>query len=352
MMTPLKSAVCLIYLFVWTTVMATNVKLYVHQERAFKSLNVGDNVTLQCFYEDNMASMFYWYKQILGHKPRLVSVFYKHDQTGTFYDEFKNNSRFLLEIKNGNNHLTILDLRTSDSATYYCVSCHTYKFTFGEGATVSVKGSGLNIPTLVHQSVSETDQPGGSETLNCTVHTRTCDEEHSVYWFSGSQPGIIYTHGDRNDQCERKLKAQTDSCIYNLPVKSLNLCAVATCGNVLFGNRTDLDFEDEVDSLVLVYVLSGALALSTTLIVVLAFSVYRHYMAKSCNCTNSQAAFSAPFTGNAECQDADNLHYAAIKGQSINRLTRQRDENLSHCLYSTVKTVQLTMDVNESYEGL
>ena len=87
-------------------------------------------------------------------------------------------------------------------------------------------------------------------TLNCTVQTGTCDGEHSVYWFKHSQeshPGLIYTHGGRNDQCERKGNTQTHTCVYNLPMKSLNrshagtyYCAVATCGHVLFGDGTKL----------------------------------------------------------------------------------------------------------------
>ena len=88
-------------------------------------------------------------------------------------------------------------------------------------------------------------------TLNCTVHTGTCDDgDHSVYWFKNSQeshPGIIYTHGGRNDQCERNSNTQTHTCVYNLPMKSLNLshagtdCAVASCGQILFGNGTKMD---------------------------------------------------------------------------------------------------------------
>uniref|UniRef100_A0A3B4YHW9 Ig-like domain-containing protein n=1 Tax=Seriola lalandi dorsalis TaxID=1841481 RepID=A0A3B4YHW9_SERLL len=108
---------------------------------------------------------------------------------------------------------------------------------------------------LVHQSGSETIQPGGSVTLSCTVHTGTCDGEHSVYWFKDSEeshPGLIYTHGDRNDQCERKPETQTQTCVYNLPMENLNrshagtyYCAVASCGHILFGNGTKLDVEGE-----------------------------------------------------------------------------------------------------------
>uniref|UniRef100_A0A674E134 Ig-like domain-containing protein n=1 Tax=Salmo trutta TaxID=8032 RepID=A0A674E134_SALTR len=99
-------------------------------------------------------------------------------------------------------------------------------------------------------------QPGDSVTLNCTMHTDTCAGEHSVYWFrhgSGeSHPGIIYTHVDRSDQCEKSSEAgsPTQSCVYNLPKRNLSLsdagtyyCAVASCGEILFGNGTKLDIQ-------------------------------------------------------------------------------------------------------------
>ncbi|XP_026208939.1 immunoglobulin alpha-2 heavy chain-like [Anabas testudineus] len=327
-------AICLTCLL-WKTVLS------VHQDGGFISANAGDRMTLNCFNEGDTAAMFYWYKQTLGQKPRLISTFYKFDKTGTFTNEFKNNSRFSLETREGNNHLTISDLHISDSATYYCASCQTYKCIFAEGTTVSVKDSGL-----VHQSTSETIQPGGSVTLNCTVHTGSCDGEHSVYWFKDSEeshPGIIYTHGDRNDQCERKPDTQTNTCIYNLPMRNVNVshagtyyCAVALCGHIVFGNGTKLDFKDDVDSRVLVYFLSGALAIIT----ILALSVYKINKGNSCKCTepDSEVRFSAHATLNAEGgQDADNLHYAALRERRFNQARRQRGDTISHCVYSLVR---------------
>ena len=161
--------------------------------------------------------------------------------------------RFALDLETGKNHLQILDVRFSDLAFYYCARRDSIDFEFAAGVFVSVKGSGLNIPASVHQSASGIIQPGGSVTLNCTVHPGTCDGEHSVYWFKQSQeshPGLIYTHGGRNDQCERKDSTQTHTCVYNLPMKSLNLshagtyyCAVASCGHILFGDGTKLDVQ-------------------------------------------------------------------------------------------------------------
>ncbi|CAB1345276.1 unnamed protein product [Coregonus sp. 'balchen'] len=136
--------------------------------------------------------------------------------------------------------------------------------------------------SVLQQPVSESVQLGDSVTLNCTIHTETCAGEHSVYWFkhgSGeSHPGIIYTHVDRSDQCERSPEAgsPTQSCVYNLPKRNLSLsdagtyyCAVASCGEILFGNGTKLDYGCKEDHVLLVYCLGVALALCVILIIVL-----------------------------------------------------------------------------------
>ncbi|XP_051284757.1 uncharacterized protein LOC127379333 isoform X2 [Dicentrarchus labrax] len=316
-----------------------------YEEIGFVSASVGDNVSLHCFYEGDIAARLYWYKQPLGQKPRLISTFYMYDKNGTFYGEFENNPRFILDTENGKNYLTITDLHLSDSATYYCISCFLYTLDISESIIVSVEGSGLNIPASVHQSASESIQPGGSVTLNCTVHTGTCDGEHSVYWFKTSEeshPGLIYTHGGRNDQCERKPNTQTHTCVYNLPMQSLNLshagtyyCAVASCGHILFGDGTKLDIEDEAD---LLYFWRGASAFTTILVVLLAFSVCMMNKGNSCQSSESQTRSPAPSTANTEgYQHADNLYYAALSVKLTKRSRRQRDPTWSECVYYSVK---------------
>ncbi|XP_028285558.1 uncharacterized protein LOC114451182 [Parambassis ranga] len=206
-----------------------------------------------------------------------------------------------------------------------------------DGTTVNIKGSGLNI--RVHQPASESIQLGGSVTLNCTVHSGTCDGEHSVYWFRHSEeshPGLIYTNGGRNDQCERN--TQANICVYNLPMKSLNLshtgifyCAVASCGHILFGNGTKLEVkEGERKSPVLLYVLSGALTFTTALLVLLAFLVYK---IRRRNCLQSARFSAQSIEGN---QDGDSLHYAALRDNMPSRTRRQRN-NTSECVYTSVK---------------
>ncbi|XP_030286142.1 V-set and immunoglobulin domain-containing protein 1-like [Sparus aurata] len=257
----------------------------------FISVSVGEPVTLECSYEDGLAIMLYWYKQAPGQKPQPLSKLYRHSKNATLFGEFVNDPRLQLESTPGKHLLKISYVQSSDAGTYFCIGGSSFIFNFLEGIVIHVKSPGLNIPASVHQSASEIIQPGGSLTLNCTVHTGTCDGEHSVYWFKHSQeshPGVIYTHGGRNDQCERKDNTQTHTCVYNVSIKSLNLshagtyyCAVASCGHILFGNGTTLDFEDDEDSPVLVHILSGALAFTIILVVLLAYTTYIMHKRKS-----------------------------------------------------------------------
>ncbi|XP_034532688.1 immunoglobulin kappa light chain-like isoform X2 [Notolabrus celidotus] len=343
MMTSLKLALLLICLYGWIEALTSVSRLHasVRQESDYVSANFGDNVTLRCFYKGNVAAMIYWYKQALGQKPRLISSFYKHDTKATFSDEFKDDPRFTMESDSVNNHLTITHLQPSDSGTYYCMSGYAYNFQFVEGTSVSVKGSGWNITALVHESASETTRPGGS--MSCTVNAGSCDGEHRVYWIKNSeesQPGLIYTHGGRSDQCERKPNTETNTCVYNLPTKNLNLshagtyyCEVAACGHILFGNRSKSDLADENNSPgSLVLFLSGSLAFTSILVVLLTVSVYSLNKG-SCRCSESPRVSATTTESN---QDPDNLHYAALRGHRANRSRTQR-VNRDECVYSSVR---------------
>uniref|UniRef100_A0A3P9BEN8 Ig-like domain-containing protein n=1 Tax=Maylandia zebra TaxID=106582 RepID=A0A3P9BEN8_9CICH len=316
----------------------------VRQDRVFISTNVGESVTLQCFYEGEVVARFYWYKQTLGEKPRLISSFYSYDKNGTFYDECENNPRFTLSTEKAQNHLMIKNLQVSDSATYFCASSFSVSFEFAEGITVNVKGSGLNSRPLIQQSASKTIQPGGSVTLNCTVHTGTCDEEHSVYWFKDSEEshsGLIYSHGGRNDECERKPKTHTKTCVYSLlPMKNLNVshvgsyyCAVALCGRLLFGNGTKLNVEDEADTLLLLYFWRGVSAFTSVLSVLLAslMCMMRKknsstYTGNCCTVSHSQGD-----------QEGGYLYFKPLRDMKMNRSEMQMDNTWSKCVYSSVK---------------
>uniref|UniRef100_A0A674EDC5 Ig-like domain-containing protein n=1 Tax=Salmo trutta TaxID=8032 RepID=A0A674EDC5_SALTR len=222
---------------------------------------LGQSVSLTCFCRSHFIS---WYKETVGEKPLLMASSYYHNKNIFYYNNF--NKDFTetkrLSVKRGFDscNLIISKTESGDSATYYCVAMVENKFKFGEGTVLIVKGNiSSNSMSVLQQPLSESVQPGDSVTLNCTIHTETCAGEHSVYWFrhgSGeSHPGIIYTHGDSSDQCEKIPEAgsTTQSCVYNLPKRNLSLsdagtyyCAVASCGEILFGNGTKLDIEGKL----------------------------------------------------------------------------------------------------------
>ncbi|XP_045073585.1 uncharacterized protein LOC121572595 [Coregonus clupeaformis] len=253
-------------------------------------------------------------------------------------------------------NLTISKTEPGDSAKYYCSTTAIYEQIFGEGTVLIVKDSESNSMSVLQQPVSESVQPGDSLTLNCTIHTETCVGEHSVYWFrhgSGeSRPGILYTHGDRSDQCEKTPEAgsPTQSCVYNLPKRNLSLsdagtyyCAVASCGEILFGNGTKLDklvsehdFPFDLSPTVLALVVSNIVLGIVTLLLVWALCKTRN--------RDSRGRTDVPTSQGNQNQDSDVLNYAAVsftpkKNSSSFRRAREKTSR-EDAVYSEVRYLQ------------
>uniref|UniRef100_A0A8C5HJ47 Ig-like domain-containing protein n=1 Tax=Gouania willdenowi TaxID=441366 RepID=A0A8C5HJ47_GOUWI len=243
------SLICLLSI---ETCQSSSSSLY--QERRLISVYVGDNVTLQCLYDDDDdASLIFWYKQPLGKQPKIISTYHKYKKEETFHDEFMNYTRLTLNMRNNTLYLKISDVKASDSATYYCLKySYQFKMQFSEGTTVFVKDAKSLFNALIQQSDSETIHPGDSVTLKCTASTGSCDGEPSVYWFKNSEdhhPSLIYTQSDNSDQCERKTN-KTHTCVSNLSLNNLDqsnagtyYCAVTVCGRIVFGNGTKLELK-------------------------------------------------------------------------------------------------------------
>ncbi|KAI5615217.1 putative immune-type receptor precursor, partial [Silurus asotus] len=156
--------------------------------------------------------------------------------------------RFSISDKN-NFILTIKDLKEEDTGTYFCAVVLKTPL-FGSGTLLIVEAEEMKrLPPTVTLM-----ENGDSLTLQCSVQefTSSCGDQ-SVYWFrhdSGeSPPGIVYTHGDGSDECKKNSKAGSppQSCVYTLPKRKLQTsakgtfyCAVAACGQILFGNGTEV----------------------------------------------------------------------------------------------------------------
>uniref|UniRef100_A0A665WD64 Ig-like domain-containing protein n=1 Tax=Echeneis naucrates TaxID=173247 RepID=A0A665WD64_ECHNA len=119
-------------------------------------------------------------------------------------------------------------------------------------------GAEPEITTNFQLPPSDPVRPGDSVTLQCSVlfdsEKKTCPGDHSVYWFrAGSDeahPSFIYAHGNNRDHCKKSPESEsTQKCDYffSKNVSSsdagTHYCAVATCGEILFGNGTKLEIE-------------------------------------------------------------------------------------------------------------
>nr|XP_029522629.1 uncharacterized protein LOC115133499 [Oncorhynchus nerka] len=315
---------------------------------------LGGTVTLTCFCPKLSVTRFDWFKQSFGQEPLLMAsslyVGQESYYSNNFIKDFTETER--LGVRRGDYcyNLTISKTEPGDSATYYCFTSAIYELTFGEGTVLIVQDSESNSMSVLQQPVSESVQPGGSVTLNCTIHTETCAGEHSVYWFrhgSGeSRPGIIYTHGDKSDQCEKSSEtgSPTQRCVYNLPKRNLSLsdagtyyCAVASCGEIWFGNGTKLDIDHgcKEDHLLFMYCLGVALGLCVLLIIVLTCVLY-----KMSKCIGTQLQPSTPAVPNHDNQDQEpvTLHYAALNVvHKKPKSGRQRSAMETDTVYSGVR---------------
>ncbi|CDQ83328.1 unnamed protein product [Oncorhynchus mykiss] len=318
---------------------------------------LGGTVTLTCFRPNVSVTSFDWFKQSFGQKPLHMasSPYIGQDSfySNNFIKDFTQTKR--LGVRRGlyTCNLTISKAQPGDSATYYCSTRVIYELTIGEGTVLFVKDSESNSMSVLQQPVSESVQPGDSVTLNCTIHTKTCAGERSVLWFrhgSGeSRPGIIYTHGNRSDQCEKSTEAgsPTQSCVYNLPKRNLSFsdagtyyCAVASCGEILFGDGTKLDLQVpehhppfDLSPTVLALVVSNIVLGIVTLLLVWAL----------CKNRDSRGRTDVPTSQGNQNQDSDVLNYAAVsftpKKKSSSRTARKKTSR-EDAVYSDVRYLQ------------
>ncbi|XP_036843415.1 uncharacterized protein LOC110531683 isoform X2 [Oncorhynchus mykiss] len=328
---------------------------------------LGQSVTLTCFCQLDLLIRVSWFKQSVGQKPLLMaSSYYLSKHSLHFTKDFNETKR--LSVKRGVDsfNLTISKTESGDSAIYYCGAMEAGQVTFGEGTFLIVKDSGSNSMSVLQQPLSESVQLGESVTLNCTIHTETCAGEYSVYWFrqgSGeSRPGIIYTLRDKSDWCEKSPEAcppeagsPTQSCVYNLPKRNLSLsdagtyyCAVASCGEILFGNGTKLDVEvsdllGDKSNLVFFVFISG---LTTAVILSVIVNIILCVIMKRSRCEHcaagspfQQSHYGNPHSNTSDQQlhgDDDGLNYAGLKFTDKKPRRQRREQREEETIYSGV----------------
>ncbi|XP_055368474.1 uncharacterized protein LOC121202564 [Betta splendens] len=223
-----------------------------NQELVTAVVGVGEDVTLTCTYDITKNIETYFWIKLFGNMPVVLGKANSFD-----YSEDGDVSRITTKQEPGRFSLIIPKTEMSDTGFYYCLKSHNYKITFINGTFLRIKGSGPHVAVIIQDPVDPA-HVGDSVTLQCSVlfdkQKQTCVEDPSVYWFrvglDEADSSLVYAHGNSRDQCERSPDAASpQKCVYSF---SRNVtrsdagtyhCAVATCGEVLFGNGTKLDID-------------------------------------------------------------------------------------------------------------
>ncbi|XP_017311112.1 uncharacterized protein LOC108257686 [Ictalurus punctatus] len=234
--------------------LATTVKTSDVEDLQVQKVKRGGDVTIKC---DNLYTEvnFIWFKQSFGKYPQEVVK--QVDKRNRYGAQF-NDGRFSISEDKKPFNLNIKEIKEEDSGTYFCAELRASSLRFSSGTVLVVEAE----EKKQHPPTVTVMENGESLTLQCSVQvfTSSC-EGQSVYWFrhgSGeSHPGIIYTHGDGSDECKKSSEAgsPTQSCVYTLPKRNLTTsdngtfyCAVAACGQILFGNGIKVEVKGSSDN--------------------------------------------------------------------------------------------------------
>uniref|UniRef100_A0A8C2WQW8 Ig-like domain-containing protein n=1 Tax=Cyclopterus lumpus TaxID=8103 RepID=A0A8C2WQW8_CYCLU len=312
----------------------------VPQQVSLTLVELGGNVTLWCpvFRE----GYFYWYKQTLGHMIQTVATV---TFTGQKLSLQLNNTRFKVTGGKTQYSLTIRNITKEDEATYFCLIGTAYGQSFVNVTFLAVKGK---THILLADPLTESVQPGDSVTLQCSLVSRNkedrvqCPGEHSVHWFrSGSgesHPGFIHTHSDAQE--ERSCDFSLSKTIHNSSDTGTYYCAVATCGEILFGEGTQVDTRSKLEPVVIG--LGVLLACCVTAIVLLIFYVNRRRVCEHCKGSPyliTMYYYYRYFSYSYNLQDADRdaVNYAALNFAKRKVPRVKKRESPAECVYSAVR---------------
>uniref|UniRef100_A0A3B3I641 Ig-like domain-containing protein n=1 Tax=Oryzias latipes TaxID=8090 RepID=A0A3B3I641_ORYLA len=247
-------------------------------------VKVGEKVTFNCSLTEDESRFVQWYKQSPG---KIIETVASGAYSNVKLLKPFNNQRLQVNNSKDQMFLTITSVTKEDEAEYFCQGGGEYLQVFKAGFLLTVKDCQEQPAVYVRQSPGlAAAQLGESVNFQCLISKNeeniiTCPGNQNVHWFrsasGSSHPGVIFTPTDLNNQTVGK------SCVYRL-TKTLNdssyagsyYCAVAMCGEILFGNGTRVEMKYSVAKLdPLVPVLGGLLACCATVCVLLLTYLYR-----------------------------------------------------------------------------
>ncbi|KAF6726322.1 Ig kappa chain V-V region HP R16.7 [Oryzias melastigma] len=332
--------------FILLAALLVPLSLEVSQQLFWIEAKPRDNVTLRCAASGFDQRLLYWFKFQFGYKIQLISK--TSGGEPTLEDEFKA-SRFF-PTQDGKEHfLTIRNVSKEDQATYFCQAGSSYNMGFINGSLLIVKDP---IPKKIfddmekRQSV-ELVMEGNTVDLQCSVISKTkenpeeCASEHQVYWYkatSESDPQIIHTSGSKCDVQEKRCDYHLAKTIQKSSDSGLYSCAVLSCGEILFGEGTQVEIGGKLcwDVITLVILLTVSVFVNVILILAIMKTLV-------CVQHRGQASSQAEQDQPAEGQEAnlDNeetgVNYVALEFSRKTTRLRNNTELLDDCIYSNMR---------------
>ncbi|XP_029297347.1 uncharacterized protein LOC115014539 isoform X2 [Cottoperca gobio] len=313
---------------------------------------------LTCSRQAAISGTLFWIRVVAGNFPEVLGASYTFDNA-----RVNMTPRITTKQEPGTFVLRITKTQLSDTAFYCCEQVVELQTIFLNKTFLRVKG--LDITAIIQDLPSDPVRPGDSVTLQCSVlsdsENKTCAGQHSVFWFrSGSDeshPKVIYAHGNSGDGCEKSPEAHApQKCIYDFfkNVSSSDAgtyyCAVATYGDICFGNETKLDHEASIMLLddcqranITLCLLCAALAISSIVIALLIYTIKR----KSSSCFNAAAPLktnAAKTTDDQQSQqtDEDSLVYSVAdftRGRAGRSIKRGANSVMEESIYTEVRVL-------------
>ncbi|XP_043983754.1 uncharacterized protein LOC122837464 [Gambusia affinis] len=312
------------------------------------TVQLGEPVTLSCGFSERLQSTWlHWYKQSAGDTLKFIVM--QQKSIDPKYNPSVPASRMKATIDDKLSNLTILKTVLQDEGMYHCAHMD-WTESIWSGTYLSIKGKSQRTIsyTVVQNPVSDPARPSDSETLQCSVlsgsEDKACSGELSVFWFrTGSEQShanTIYTNDKGLHNCENTLTSNAQKkCSYSFS-KNLNssdtlYCAVATCGEILFGKETkptaDQSPSSKVNVLMIIII---CLAISLTINI-----VFICHQTQRSLCKNFKAKHIENQPNNFT-KDGQDMNYAALHfdPRKTSRGKIKRQLKTEESVYSQVKT--------------
>ncbi|XP_030595573.1 signal-regulatory protein beta-2-like [Archocentrus centrarchus] len=312
-----------------------------------ETVQLGESATLTCALPKGLQSgEVHWYKQSVGETLKLIMTLFK-SAAPQYGPEFSK-SKFKVHNDNNFSNVTILKTVLEDEGFYHCALTEWIR-TNWSGTYLYVKGNyqKTSESVVVQELIGSNPlRPGDNATFQCSVRSdtdsQTCPRGLNVLWFrAGSHEShpVIYTDGNKCNKSEKRLDSQK-RCVYNFSKKVSSsdagtyYCAVAKCGEILFGNGATLEVAQTTQS---VFIQTALLIICLAISVI--GNVFLIYNRSACK--PIKGAESAIPENDNSCQpqtDVDEeLNYAALNFSERKTRGRRKRECTENSVYSQVK---------------